>query len=116
MNYSQKSQGIANGVFVRVGSTNRQADGPLTAEMRHSALNLRLASGLFAGLREWNESMPETLRLVLLNQGRVAPTVGGVLLFGIDRERYFPDALICRVLERVHVVWLRHVDRSINSL
>ncbi|TLU53265.1 MAG: transcriptional regulator [Chlorobium sp.] len=106
-----KSQGIASGVFVRVGSTNRQADGPLTAEMRRSALNLsydeelmpeinpealdlRVASGLFAGLREWNESMPETLRLVLRNQGRLAPTVGGVLLFGIDRERYFPDAWI----------------------
>jgi predicted HTH transcriptional regulator len=71
-----KSQGMASGVFVRVGSTNRQADGPLTAEMRRSALNLsydeelmpeinpealdlRVASGLFAGLREC-ESMPGT--------------------------------------------------------
>jgi len=35
-----KSQSITNGVLVRVDSTNRQADGPLTAEMRRSALNL----------------------------------------------------------------------------
>jgi predicted HTH transcriptional regulator len=61
-----KSMGIESGVLVRVGSTNRQADGPLTAEMRRSALNLsydedpmpdinpealdfRVASGLFSG-------------------------------------------------------------------
>src|SRR5262249_17920058 len=27
-------------------------------------------------------------------QGRTVPTVGGILLFGRDRERYFPDAWI----------------------
>ncbi len=53
-------------------------------EINPEALSLRVASGLFAGLREWNKSMPETLRLVFRNQGRLAPTVGGVLLFGID--------------------------------
>ncbi len=64
-----KSQGIINGVLVRVGSTNRQTDEPLTAEMRRSALNISydeeampvinpealnflVASGLFAGFRE----------------------------------------------------------------
>ncbi len=82
-------------------------------EINPEALNLRVASGLFAGLREWNESMPETLRLVLRNQGRLVPTVGGVLLFGIDRERYFPEALICRVLERVHFFVLVHWDVEI---
>jgi ATP-dependent DNA helicase RecG len=106
-----KSQGIENGVLVRVGSTNRQADGPLTAEMRRSTLNLsydeepmpdinpeeldlRVASGLFAGLREWNHTTPETLRLTTRHQGQLVPTVGGVLLFGPMRERYFPDAWI----------------------
>lgn len=106
-----KSQGIQNGVLVRVGSTNRQADGPLTAEMRRSALSisfdeepmpdinpealdLRVASGLFAGVREWSENTPETLGLVTRHQGRLVPTVGGVLLFGSERERYFPDAWI----------------------
>jgi predicted HTH transcriptional regulator len=106
-----KSMGIENGVLVRVGSTNRQADGPLRAEMRRSALNLsydeeampdinpevldlRVASGLFAGLREWNESTAETLSLIVRHQGRLVPTVGGVLLFGSVRDRYFPDAWI----------------------
>ncbi|MEI7901473.1 MAG: helix-turn-helix domain-containing protein [bacterium] len=104
-----KSHGIENGVLVRVGSTNRQADGPLRAEMRRSALNLsydeepmpdinpealdfRVASGLFTGLREWNESSVETLNLLTRHQGRLVPTVGGVLLFSSVRERCFPDA------------------------
>jgi ATP-dependent DNA helicase RecG len=106
-----KSQGITNGVLVRVGSTNRQADGPLRAEMRRSALNLsydeeampdsnpealdfRVASGLFAGVRDWDDSMAENLHLIIRNQGRLVPTVGGILLFGIHRDRYFPDAWI----------------------
>ena len=106
-----RAQGMENGVLVRVGSTNRQTDGPLRAEMRRSALNLsydeepmpdinpdnldiRVASGLFAGLREWNESTAETLNLHTRHQGRLVPTVGGVLLFGSVRERCFPDAWV----------------------
>ncbi len=106
-----KSLGIENGVLVRVGSTNRQADAALAAELRRSALNLsydeepmpeinpealdlRVASGLLGGIREWNESRAETLNLVVRHQGRLVPTVGGVLLFGSMRERYFPDAWI----------------------
>jgi predicted HTH transcriptional regulator len=34
------------------------------------------------------------LRLITGYQGRKVPTVGGVLLFGKDRERHFPDAWI----------------------
>ena len=106
-----KSLGIENGVLVRVGSTNRPADGVLATELRRSALNLsydeepmpeinpealdlRVASGLLAGMREWNESRAETLNLLVRHQGRLVPTVGGVLLFGSVRERYFPDAWI----------------------
>ena len=36
----------------------------------------------------------ETLRLVTEHQGRKVPTVGGMILFGKDRERHFPDAWI----------------------
>ncbi len=109
-----KSDGIENGVMVRVGTTNRRADGPLTAELRRSATNhsydeepmpdidsdsldVRVASGLFARIRDWNENTPETLRLTVRHQGRLVATVGGVLLFGSVRERYFPDA--CKTME-----------------
>ena len=106
-----KSQGMENGVLVRVGSTNRQADGPLTAELRRSVLNrtndeepmpeinpeaidCRVAAGLFAGLKKWHEKISETLLLTTFYQGRLVPTVGGILLFGTVREQYFPDAWI----------------------
>jgi predicted HTH transcriptional regulator len=96
---------------VLAGSTNRQADGPLTAEMRRSVLNLsydeeampdinpdtldvRVASGLFAGVRDCGDSIAENLHLVIRNQGRFVPTFGGILLFGTHRERYFLDAWI----------------------
>jgi predicted HTH transcriptional regulator len=32
--------------------------------------------------------------LVTTYQGRIVPTIGGVLLFGADRLRHFPDAWI----------------------
>ncbi len=106
-----KSLGMESGVLVRVGSTNRKADAQLTAEMRRAALNLsydeepmpdinsealdfRVASGLFSGLRKWSGRMAETLRLTMRYQGRQVPTVGGVLLFGNCREEFFPDAWI----------------------
>ncbi len=106
-----KSLGIERGVLVRVGSTNRPADGALAAELRRSALNLsydeepmpeinpealdlRVASGLLAVSREWNESRAETLNLLVRHQGKLVSTVGGVLLFGSVRERYFPDAWV----------------------
>ena len=135
-----KSQGMENGVLVRVGSTNRQADAALTAEMRRSALNLsydeeampaintealdfRVASGLFAGLREWNDSTAETLNLVVRCQGRLVPTVGGVLLFGSARERFFPDAWIqcgrfggndkARILDQVEI--RNHLPLALND-
>ncbi len=37
---------------------------------------------------------PPYLRLVTVYQGCEVPTVGGILLFGRDRERHFPDAWI----------------------
>ncbi len=53
-------------------------------------LDVRVVSGLFPELKKWNNSKAETLKLLTHHQGRLVPTVGGVLLFGSDRERYFP--------------------------
>ncbi len=41
-----------------------------------------------------NEKELLTLKLLAPVQGRLVPTVGGVLLFGRDREEHFPDAWI----------------------
>jgi len=99
------------GTYVRAGSTNRRADADLIAEMRRTAagtsydeqplpeldseaVDFRVASESFAGIRELRRNDLETLRLLTLHQGRLVPTVGGVLLYGTDRSRWFPDAWI----------------------
>jgi len=91
-----KEMGPENGTLVRIGSTNRQADSPLRKELARwveyrsfdeepmpeinpEAIDFRVASGLFSGLREWSENKMESLRLVTRCQGKFTPTIGGVL-------------------------------------
>jgi len=104
-------EGAASGVYVRVGSTNRRADAELVEELRRfargegfdeqpipgldsEALDFRVASESFAAFRKLAPRDLETLRLLTDHQGRKVPTVGGMILFGKDRERHFPDAWI----------------------
>ena len=120
-----KRAGLDAGVYVRVGSTNRHADQELIEEMRRfsrgeaydeqvmpeldsEALDFRVASESFEPARKIKRSDLETLRLVAKHQGRKVPTVGGMLLFGKDRERHFPDAWIqagrFRGTDKTHIV------------
>lgn len=48
----------------------------------------------FAARRKLSRRDLETLRILTEHQGRKVPTVGGMILFGKDRERHFPDAWI----------------------
>ena len=106
-----KREGLGHGAYVRLGSTNRQADAELVAEMQRfasgesfderpmpalgsQALDIRVASELFAPVRKLTRRNLETLRLLTSHQGRPVPTVGGVLLCGRDRLTHFPDAWI----------------------
>jgi len=57
-------------------------------------LDFRAASESFAPVRKLARRDLDTLRLVTSHQGRQVLTVGGMLLFGRDRERHFPDAWI----------------------
>lgn len=99
------------GTYVRVGSTNRPADAALAAELRRfahgeafderaipeldsEAIDFRAASESFVPVRRLARRDLETLRLVTSHQRRMVPTVGGMLLFGRDRLRRFPDAWI----------------------
>ena len=103
--------GPGSGTYVRVGSTNRRADEALVAEMQRfargeafderampeldsEAVSFRAASESFAPIRRLERRDLETLRITVRHQGRKVPTVGGVLLFGTDRLRHFPDAWI----------------------
>ncbi|MCK5913866.1 MAG: putative DNA binding domain-containing protein [Desulfuromusa sp.] len=106
-----KTEGPKSGVYVRLGSTNRQADRELIAELRRTAegvafdelplpdlsiddLDLAAIKVLFLDKRELDENDLFTLRLLTKEQGRFVPTKGAILLFGKDRERYFPDAWV----------------------
>ena len=104
-------EGLQLGTYARVGSCNRLADAALVAEMRRfatgesfdegplpaldsQAVDFRVASESFAPARTLTRRNLQTLRLLTLHQGRLVPTVGGILLFGADRLAHFPDAWI----------------------
>ena len=106
-----KREGPEDGVYVRVGSTNRHADKELALELQRSArgeafdeqpmlalnseaLDFRVASESYGSVRQLRQTDLEILRIVTKYQGRTVPTVGGMLLFGRDREKHFPDAWI----------------------
>ena len=99
------------GVLVRVGSTNRRADLFLIEEMKRysqvssfdeqpmaalnsEAIDFRAASEYFKPIRKLKRDDLLTLKLVTNYQGRVVPTIGGILLFGADRLSHYPDAWI----------------------
>lgn len=102
--------GVDDGTYVRVGPTNRRADADLIAELRRYArgvafdeepvpdadpgeLDAASLRSAFGGRRLRAEQLA-TLRLTTKHQGRKVPTVGGLLLFGRERERRFPDAWV----------------------
>jgi predicted HTH transcriptional regulator len=106
-----KREGHIDGVYVRLGSTNRKADRELIAELQRSAsgisfdempmpdlssdnLDLDVAKKHFEGVRKLNEEELITLKLLTREQGRLVPTTGAMLLFGKQRDFHFPDAWI----------------------
>ncbi|MGA3024154.1 MAG: helix-turn-helix domain-containing protein [Bryobacteraceae bacterium] len=103
--------GPEEGVFVRVGSTNRRADAAQIQEIRRfadlgsfdeqpipelysEALDFRAASELFAPIRKLTPSAFRSLRVTVKHRNRDVPTVGGYLLFANNRFDRFPDAWI----------------------
>jgi predicted HTH transcriptional regulator len=103
--------GPEDGVFIRVGSTNRKAealqieelkrlnwrstfDEQAIPDLKSEAIDFRAASELFAPYRQLTAQAWSTLRVTTVHQGRQVPTIGGLLLFGKDRFARFPDAWI----------------------
>ena len=106
-----RSEGPEKGVYVRLGSSNRQADRELIAELRRSAegitfdemplpelsvddLDLSAAQALFKDRRKLEGQELITLKLLRKEQARQVPTKGAMLLFGKERSLYFPDAWV----------------------
>ena len=99
------------GTYVRIGSTNRQADSDLVAEMQRfvrgeafdeqpmpevdsEAIAFRAVSESFSEFRNLTEGDLDVLGLCTTYQGRRVASVGGMLLYGQDRLGHFPDAWI----------------------
>ncbi|MEA3241150.1 MAG: putative DNA binding domain-containing protein, partial [Pseudomonadota bacterium] len=106
-----RSEGMENGVYVRLGSTNRQADRELIAELRRSVegipfdqlpmpelsiddLDIKAARVAFGSIRELDEAGLLSLKLLTRHQNKRVPTKGGMLLFGRQRTWHFNDAWI----------------------
>lgn len=104
-----RAEGMPGGVYVRVGSTNRIADCALLDAMRRyaagesfdatplpeldsEALDFRAASEFMGRKVDLHAKDGATLQILARAQGRMVPTVGGVLLFGRNVQASFPDA------------------------
>ena len=106
-----KAEGPERGIFVRVGSTNRRADPAQIEEIKRfvrggtfdeepmpemstEAIDFRAAGECFAPVRKLQRGDLRTLQLTIVHQHREVPTVGGILLFGQDRRKVFPEAYL----------------------
>ena len=104
-----RSEGAEQGVYVRLGSSNRQADLELIDELRRSItrrafdemampelsvvdLDLKAINQCFRGRRDLDEQGLLTLKLLRQEQGKLVPTKGAMLLFAKERVFHFPDA------------------------
>ena len=104
-------EGIEQGCCVRLGSSNRQADQALIAELQRSVegiafdempmpelsiddLDIEAAQHDFGDIRHLNEQNLLTLKLLTQHQNKQVPTKGGILLFGKQRTQHFSDAWI----------------------
>lgn len=105
-----KAEGMDHGVYVRLGSTNRQADAQLVAELQRGvagisfdalpmpdldrqALDLTAMQADFQG-RTVDERMLRSLKILVPHQSRLVPSQGGILLYGKDRRFHFDDAWV----------------------
>jgi predicted HTH transcriptional regulator len=100
-----KAEGLENGVYV-------------------DDLDLAALKALFRDRRDLGENDLLTLRLLIHDQKRLVPTKGGILLFGRERERYFPDAWVqCgRFVGKDkadifdHIELRDHLPQAVNSI
>jgi predicted HTH transcriptional regulator len=106
-----KQQGIEKGTYIRVGSTNRLVDKIMLSELQRikiedsfdkqsmpeldvEAIDLHVAAKIFSPIRKLDKAALESLDLITTYQRKKVPTVGGIILFGKDRLKLFPDAWI----------------------
>ncbi len=103
------AEGIERGTYVRFGSTNRAADAEMLASLRLLAANIaydelphlrgKLDSQLMQEVFKRIKKTPtqhayENLGIMTNSSGKTCATNGGILLFGSDRLKFFPDSMV----------------------
>jgi len=113
MPYYLKSKGIEQGVYVRLGSTNRIADKATTAEIQRLAIhqsfdelpNIQATEGdidfdyakmqfELSAKKKMDQNTAKSLNLLVRHQSDYYPSNAAILLFGKQRSRFFPDAIL----------------------
>lgn len=110
--YYLKSAGIEKGVYVRFGSTNRIADTEMLEALQLFTKKISFDEiaypQLHADALDWDAirkcfqeihnditaNKAENLGLVIIKGDALSPSFGGIILFGINRIKIFPDAII----------------------
>lgn len=104
-----EKRGLEKGTFIRIGSTNRLADPSMIDELKRYSqsksfdeqpnialskdeIDFNAVNDAFSEYRIIKDADYETLRLLTKVQKKYVPTNGGIILFGKNREKYFPDA------------------------
>lgn len=128
--YIKNPHGSAKGMYVRFGSTNRLADVATIRSLQDYAKNIYFDEQPYlegkADSLDW-EAMEklfkkvrrsitpqnaESIGLLTKHAQKTLPSNGGMILFGKDRLKKFPDAMIrcARFLGNDRVTILDHVD------
>jgi ATP-dependent DNA helicase RecG len=106
-----RSKGKEKSTYVRIGSTTRQADSSLLKVIERSTftktfdeelcyetncedIDFTVASQLFRPYRKLQQGDLVSLGILVKNGRELLPTIAGVLLFGKNRLKFFPDAWI----------------------
>lgn len=110
--YYLKSKGLENGVFIRLGSTNRIADMHTITEIQRlrgqkyfdeqpniqssiKDIDFDLAKELFFKVgKKFAEQTAQSLGIIVQYHAKLLPSNAGILLFSPNFKLYFPDAII----------------------
>jgi ATP-dependent DNA helicase RecG len=106
-----KKHGLEKGCYIRIGSTDRLVDAIILNELQRvkiqdsfdktpiptlssEEIDFSVISELFMPEKKIKKIDLETMDLVVTHQKKKVPTAGGVILFGENRLKHFPDAWI----------------------
>jgi ATP-dependent DNA helicase RecG len=110
--YYVKSKGLKNGTYIRLGSTNRLADAAVLAELQRLGenecfdempatgcsiqdLDLDIIKACFKKVgKKFEESTALSFHMYLKKQLKLIPSKGAILLFGKNRKKIFPNAVV----------------------